>query len=64
MNRNNFLTIISLPKSTHHPTNKKPHCKKYRAQKSPEYGDEITRRTLHPSYSMSSHPKWNDSTWQ
>ena len=31
-------------KSTHHPTNKKPHSKKYQELKSPEYGDEITRR--------------------
>jgi len=53
-----------ISKSTHHPTNKKAHSKKYRAPKLPEYGDEITRRTLHRFYSISSHPKWNDSTWQ
>jgi len=55
---------LIIPKSAHHPLNKKNHCKKYRTKKSPEYGNEITRRAYTLLISISSHPKWYDSTWQ
>jgi len=47
-NRDRLFFVLGDYKSTHHPTNKKPHSKKYRELKSPEYGDEITRRSYTP----------------